>query len=100
MTDEIFRSMPEGGSRPRRAARLDESLLTALTGECADFEARMERAGDLADAWEAIRRLPSREREVMRLKYMIGLDDMQIAARLGLSPEDVRRCVARARRRT
>lgn len=56
---------------------------TAIPEHC-DQEQRLAAAAD------AILGLPGRCREVMRLRYVEGLDTREIASRLGIAPETVR----------
>lgn len=48
---------------------------------------------------EALRRLPRRQREVVALRYLVGLSEADTATLLGVSPETVRSHVRRGLRK-
>ncbi len=76
----------DSARRRRRAA--------ALTG----FEAAYEN-GDTGDVLGALQRLPAPAREVLLLRYLLRLSEVEVAAVLGVRPGTVKSRAARARRR-
>ncbi|MFI2189072.1 RNA polymerase sigma factor [Streptomyces sioyaensis] len=82
----------------RRRVRLARrEQLTEVDPEVEDLKAVAFE--ELFSIREAIDRLPPRQREVITLKYLIGLDNHEIAAVLDLSAPTVSLHVKRARQR-
>lgn len=50
------------------------------------------------EVWDAVRRLPRREREVIALRYLGDLQEKEIAESLGIAPGTVARALHDARR--
>jgi RNA polymerase sigma factor (sigma-70 family) len=50
------------------------------------------------EVWDAVRRLPRRQREVIALRYLAGLREREIAETLGTAPGTVARSLHDARR--
>lgn len=81
----------------RRQRRLDDAI-----PEIADRlnpEAMLEAKDRLAKVMEGVESLPDAQREVVMLSAMGGLPPDDIAERQGLSPENVRTILSRARKR-
>ena len=62
-----------------------------------DFRRQAKLEDELNEIWAAIKRLPDMEQRIMQLRYSQGFTDQEIAARLGIAPEDARSSVNRAR---
>jgi RNA polymerase sigma-70 factor (ECF subfamily) len=77
----------------RRAARRRAAATARLVPN--DHSAGPELA---VEVWDAVRRLPMREREVISLRYLAGLRERDIAAALHISPGTVARALHDARR--
>ena len=75
---------------------LEEKLGAAPGGEAPD--AGLLREERIAEVAEALKRLPAREREALRMKYYEGLPDAEIAQILGTSHGAARTLVYRARK--
>lgn len=71
-------------NEPSGDAPVDEGLL------------RSERVAALM---RAIKALSERDQEVLRMKYILDLDDGEMARALNVKPNSVRACVARAKKR-
>jgi RNA polymerase sigma-70 factor (ECF subfamily) len=81
-------------TRPRRGPRME-----AIDGhEFADPTAELEddQVGQIA-VQQALATLPARERQLMHLRYVAGLSQPQIAARLGLPEGTVKVSLHRSR---
>jgi RNA polymerase sigma-70 factor, ECF subfamily len=76
----------------RRAARRRASATARLT--TADRSVGPELA---VEVWDAVWRLPNREREVISLRYLAGLRERDIADALRISPGTVARALHDAR---
>lgn len=63
------------------------------------FEERIALADELANVLEALRSLPEKERQVMRLKFGGQLSDAEIAQAVGLAKGSVPQYIRRARER-
>lgn len=87
----------------RKRRRLDEHffhLSEAVDNQMTDgfdVEKRIELQEELGKVMRAICELPEKEQIVMRLKYSVGLSDVEIAEAVGLAPNSVRKYVERAR---
>jgi RNA polymerase sigma-70 factor (sigma-E family) len=71
-----------------RASQLDEALASA--------ESEAIVSEDRREVLAALARLPGRRREVLVLRYYLGLSEAEIAAVLGISPGTVKSTAARA----
>ena len=69
-----------------------------VDGGSSDADARLDAQALRAVAVAALGRLPRREREVLLLVALAGLEPAEVAAVLGLSPVTVRSHLLRARR--
>jgi RNA polymerase sigma-70 factor, ECF subfamily len=58
----------------------------------------VQQPPELSDVFEALRRLPARERAVMTLFYVVDLPVREVAARLGVASATVRVHLTRGRR--
>ena len=65
----------------------------------ADVSVHVLRAGELANVWDEIGRMPPTQREAFLLREIRGLSYGQLAAELSLSPPSVRSLLLRARTR-
>lgn len=74
----------------RRRARDRAPVRQAEAGPGADIG---------VDLWDAVERLPRRERELVALRYILGLREVDIAGLLGLAPGTVSRSLHDARQR-
>ena len=63
----------------------------------ADIQRRVELKEELADVWAAISSLSDTEQRVMQMRYSQDLSDEEIASRLGVSTDSIRKYVSRAR---
>jgi len=88
----------------RKQKRLNAKFLhidEEVVSQVADTDT-VEKKVLLHDEIEQVRsvllRLPERERDVLRLKYQVGLRDSEIAAMIGLAESSVRKYVERARK--
>ena len=68
-----------------------------MTVDNEDLRRNENLENELTEIWAAIKRLPYMEQRIMQMRYSQGVTDEEIAARLGMSHEDVRRCVSWAR---
>jgi RNA polymerase sigma factor (sigma-70 family) len=50
------------------------------------------------DVWDAVSRLPRRQREVIALRYLAALSEREVAQTLGIAPGTVARSLHDARR--
>src|SRR4051794_8945400 len=64
-----------------------------------DAAVHVLRAGEIAEVWEEVGRMPPAQREAFLLREIRGLSYGQLAAELSLSPPSVRSLLMRARRR-
>ena len=62
-----------------------------------DFQRKEDLEEELTEIWAAIKRLTDMEQRIMQMRYSQGFTDQEIAMRLGISSEDVRKSVNRAR---
>ena len=62
-----------------------------------DFQRKENLEIELTEIWAAIKRLTDMEQRIMQMRYSQGFTDQEIAMRLGISSEDVRKSVNRAR---
>jgi len=62
-----------------------------------DFQRKENLGKELTEIWAAIKRLTDMEQRIMQMRYSQGFTDQEIAMRLGISSEDVRKSVNRAR---
>ena len=63
----------------------------------ADIQRKVELKEELADVWAAISSLSATEQRVMQMRYSQNLSDDEIAVRLGVSEDSIRKYVSRAR---
>lgn len=78
--------------RRRLLETVDETLLMELAGGTSPRQENDDLARDLSGA---IGRLPDRCRSLLRLRYGLGCDDPEVAARLGYSPTGIRKIAHR-----
>lgn len=81
--------------------RASAPLPTAETpdGAAADASVHVLQAGELANVWDEIGRMPPTQREAFLLREIRGLSYGQLADELSLSPPSVRSLLLRARTR-
>jgi RNA polymerase sigma-70 factor (ECF subfamily) len=83
----------------RRSALLLNADVSMLALEHTDAEGRPDRLPDLAALVRAyLKELPARQREILELSDVQGLDSTQVGARLGIRGSTVRVYLMRARR--
>jgi RNA polymerase sigma-70 factor (ECF subfamily) len=83
----------------RRSALLLNADVSMLALEHTDAEGRPDRLPDLAALVRAyLKELPARQREILELSDIQGLDSTQVGARLGIGGSTVRVYLMRARR--
>ena len=73
----------QAGRRQRRGAQLEAKTVSGSLPKA-------DRADDLADLRVALGRLSGAERELLALRFAVGLPSAEIAEHLGLSPEGAR----------
>lgn len=88
----------------RRKSRQAE-LLWAQAEETPDAQALWQQEDGLFDAFEdsdiapALRRLPLRDRQLIEMKYALGLSDEEMARQLEIKPVSVRVYLSRVRQK-
>lgn len=85
-----------------RAARIEQRIAgRALLGpdDHAQVEEAIDMAAELRRTYRTMQKLPDRDREVLELVALDGLDTRQVATALGLTPGAVRVRLSRARAR-
>jgi RNA polymerase sigma-70 factor (ECF subfamily) len=81
-----------------RAAQRSERRRVAVAAHLVGDD--MARPAELAvEVWDAVERLPAREREVIALRYLAGLRERDIAEALKIAPGTVARALHDARAR-
>ena len=75
---------------------MDENILEQIA-EPISFERKISVQQDIDMVKQAILALPERERETLRMKFFLQLSDSQIAERLGVAENSVRRYIIRGR---
>ena len=78
-----------------RAVHADKAVETVKKDR--DFQRKEKLEKELTEIWAAIKRLTDMEQRIMQMRYSQGFTDQEIAMRLGISSEDVRKSVNRAR---
>ncbi len=74
-------------------------LLAAITRGPADQEVSIAALDDAWNLRQAVDRLPSDEREIVRLRHLDGLNDEEMARRIGAGESTVRARCLRAHKR-
>lgn len=77
----------------RQRARRRPALLVAVDAESA--EASVLLGEEHRAVLEALRRLPGRQREVVALRYCLGMSPDEVAAAMGISPGTVKSASSR-----
>ena len=80
-----------------RFLHVDEEV-TARMADSKSIEKKILLRDQINQVKDALRDLPERERDVLRLKYQKGLKDSEIAEKVGLAEVSVRKYVERARK--
>lgn len=80
------------GRRRRLYDACDASLLELLAGEA---QAPQERSAVICDLAAALSQIPSRCRRLLRLRYGLGLDPVELAERLGYSRASIGKLTTR-----
>ena len=62
-----------------------------------DIEEKVLLEDELARVWNAIKQLPIKEQQIMRMKYVMEMPDDEIAKEVGLSTSSIRKYIGRAR---
>jgi RNA polymerase sigma-70 factor (ECF subfamily) len=79
----------------RAAHRAERRLTNAMRRS---FSATVDLPPDMAiDVWDAVVRLPRRQREVVALRYLAALSEREVAQTLGIAPGTVARALHDAR---
>ena len=86
----------QAGRRQRRGSALEAR---AASGSRADADVTADLTADLADLQVALARLTTSDRELLGLRFGVGLASAEIAEHLGLSPEGARTRVHRLLKR-
>ena len=73
----------------------DEAMRTV--SDKTDVQQEVALRQEVADVWSAIAKLGYKEQRIMQLRYSQGLTDQEIARKLNLSEESIRKYVSRAR---
>lgn len=73
----------------------DEAMRTI--SDATDVQQEVALREEVADVWAAIGNLRYKEQRIMQLRYSRGMTDQEIAHKLGLSEESIRKYVSRAR---
>ena len=68
------------------------------TSDGLNVERKVELEEELEQVTHAIEQLSQNERDVMRMKYFMEMDDEAIARKTGLSVNSIRQYVVRARK--
>lgn len=80
----------------RHRVNLESALPETMIDRC-DVETRLILKEELACVLNAIRQLPVREQQILRMKYVKEMKDREIAAEVGISTSSVRKYISRAR---
>jgi len=78
----------------------DESLHAEYEDKTMDIEADVLLKLGIEEVKEAFIRLPEQLQDILEYKYLLELDDEEIAKTLGIKKDSVRKYVSRARRAT
>lgn len=54
---------------------------------------------ELSCVWDAMRKLPTKEQQIMLMKYFMEMSDNEIAEKVGLAASSIRKYISRARGR-
>lgn len=84
-------------NRGKRERLPGDAALEEMAGT-ARVDARLLSQAGIEGVKEAIRALPSREKEMMLMKYFREMTEQEIADEMGLKPVSVRTCLSRARK--
>ena len=97
-TEEVLEALEAAGGR--RGVALDAPVRpqggTSFAATLGGDDADLARADDALTVAELVRRLPERERHVIRLSFFEGLTQQQIASQMGKTQTHVSRTIARA----
>ncbi len=61
-------------------------------------EERVIRQEEIDEMWNAILKLPEKQKDLLYFKYLLGMSDAEIAETFGIAPGSVRQYLTRARR--
>lgn len=87
-----------GAQNAHRQKNRQEKILFREALHCsrANVEIRTAPEERRADMLRSIARLPERERQIVHLKFRVGLSNAQIASHMGISEGSVRKYLSRA----
>ena len=77
----------------------DESEAIEAVSDGFDVEEKVVLEDELSRVWKAIKQLPTKEQQIMRMKYAMEMADDEIAKEVGRSANSIRKYVGRARDR-
>lgn len=80
----------------RLDAHVASEEVQAVADDC-DVAKQVELEAELECVWNAIMQLPEKERQIMRMKYLMNMLDDDIAQAVGLSESSIRKYIGRAR---
>lgn len=75
----------------------NESEVIEALSDGFDIEEKVLLEDELARVWNAIKQLPIKEQQIMRMKYVMEMPDDEIAKEVGLSTSSIRKYIGRAR---
>ena len=100
--DEVLEAMESSGaysSVPLEAGSSDEEDAPAIIDHYASFDENLAASDDRMVIEDTIRDFSPREREVIRMRFVEGLTQVEIAKRLGVSQVQVSRLLRRTRKK-
>ncbi|MEZ7873057.1 MAG: sigma-70 family RNA polymerase sigma factor, partial [Eubacteriales bacterium] len=86
--------------RGRRSELLfgDEDFMDTMASYDPDPDDGLLREADEALLNAGLKRLPQRQRDLLNMKYMLNMDDPEIAETYGVKPDSIPSLLSRARR--
>jgi len=77
----------------------DADLAEAISGLEETIEDRIIHQEEIEEMGNSILRLPEQQKDLLYFKYMLGMDDGEIAGIFGIASDSVRQYLTRARRK-